>query len=542
MPRPGTFRGVLVPLLIAWALLAAVELGAGALAAATFEVDMLHLMEAAMRGLEGQRPHVDYITPMGDLFLAMLTAGREWFGLGLGASFAFGNVLAGAAVVPLAALAGAARLGKGPGLALGLFALLLAMALTPKLGASSESFAMAYNRWGWALALPVMALMLLPPQGPRAPGLRWAEGLAVGAAMGALFWIKASFAAGLVPLWLAWVFAAAGGRAAAASALAGPLTALLVPALVYADPAAPLTMIPAYVADLLGVAGSAYRPEQVLGLASILSAPDRMLLSLGLLIGGMSLLRAGLRRHALLWAVGAAGMIGTAWQNHLSELTGAFAFAAVLPAAAEAMRRQAPDALVLGLPAPAALRVMALCAAALGAQLSAYHFRSAFSGWHAAGMAETGTEATIRPLPGGPAGDIAFTRFAEGPTGTMLVPPGPVDRLRGACKLVGGVPETLEDLRAAVAARPDLQGRTMLGADIVNVARLAAMAPAQTGVQIWMFDIHGDALDRADLLAVPVCPFDTASRARALDEAEARGLALTPVLETPLWTLLAVSR
>ncbi|HEV2557330.1 MAG TPA: hypothetical protein VGU45_01765 [Microvirga sp.] len=161
-----------------WAILLAALLCAALLAApgqtitTVYVNDLLIFLDGAHRISVGQVPNRDFHTALGPLAFYLPAAGY-WLSGNLGSALPTGMALTVLTLAPVFAHVLSSRLAPLVALPLGLF-LLLILAVPMNLGESigSLSFAMFYNRIGWA-ALALLLIMYLPARaaGPRQIGL-----------------------------------------------------------------------------------------------------------------------------------------------------------------------------------------------------------------------------------------------------------------------------------------------------------------------------------------------------------------------------------
>jgi len=190
--------------------------------------DVFILIDGGARVAEGQVPDVDFSNPIGPLTYILTALPMELdHAVGIDA-FAQGDVLFLLAV-SLAALLVARRRLPGPlAFAFTLFVAIIATADRP-LGfpVGITSYAMIYNRYGWALYAILLVLLFVRPISPGRWG-RTGTGLAAGLLLGALFYCKITyFAAGVAALGLSLVLDD-GRRKFLAGAATGLLTVLAV--------------------------------------------------------------------------------------------------------------------------------------------------------------------------------------------------------------------------------------------------------------------------------------------------------------------------
>lgn len=521
--------------------------------------DVLHLIDGARRIDAGQVPHLDFSTPLGALSFAPIAAAHAWFGLSWDMAIPGGNALVAAALVPLLVWTGRSRLGFWPGLALGIYCLLLAEAMTWRVLIETATLAMSYNRWAWALSLPLAALMIVPLRRDVRPGAAdlW-DGLLIGLAAAALVWLKATYAAGLGLVWLVWALGA-GRRRAAALSLAVGIAALAASSMAAAGgPGGAVALFQAYAADLLRVSASTIRPAPGVSALALLSAPHHAPLAAVLAICGLLLLKAGLRAPAAAWFAALAGTTIIAWQNYGNHQIALMGLGACLPALAALAAARAPELRLGSLRGPDVLRAAAIGAAFAAANHMLVMNRSVYAGWRAVtGFVEQPFDYMEAPRLGvrtalnGVVGEVNMQRASVAPaervtTGRarellgMMGQRSLMGRVFDDCEFSEGLPQIYAELRAAVLSQDALRGATVIGADVVNNVWMALDAPPQKGAQLWHYGPHGAALAQADLLAVPVCAISPENRNAVIDEAKETGLRLRSVASTPLWEVYRI--
>lgn len=158
----------------------------GQIYVARFSQDVLGFVDVADRTLKGQIANVDYDNVVGPLCSVFLAAGK-WVGGNWGAMFPVATAIVIAAITPLLVYVIATRLTPITGLVFAAFILVL-VAAPIMLGDMPRmmTFAMFYNRWGWAI-LSILFVMALPGGKP------W-DVPAIALGLAALFYIKMTFA------------------------------------------------------------------------------------------------------------------------------------------------------------------------------------------------------------------------------------------------------------------------------------------------------------------------------------------------------------
>ncbi|MFY9726419.1 MAG: hypothetical protein WB579_08555 [Bryobacteraceae bacterium] len=196
-----------------------------------FEHDIFFTLDNAYRVSQGQIPHRDFASAWGPLFFLIQAAGLTISGMrpaGLG----YATALFGAAVALWTYLAARTRMAAALACALGIYAVLLITAPFP-LGFNplAFSYAMAYNRYGYALLGIILVECGL--QAFEAPaGKRPVAGRAfsIGAAWALLAFLKVTYAMVAVPFLLLWLWwrANRGRRFAALCGGFGVVAAMLL--------------------------------------------------------------------------------------------------------------------------------------------------------------------------------------------------------------------------------------------------------------------------------------------------------------------------
>jgi hypothetical protein len=155
--------------------------------------DVMHLLDMVLRQASGQRPHLDYMTPLGLLStwpIAALVAA----GLPGGLAVVLAQLLVAVLLVAPTFWVAWSRFPAPWSFVFGVSVLVLCLALIHGGSGMTLSMAMHYNRWAWALAFLAVAVGLVPPL---RPGGLWADVLVLGLAMAALVLLKVTFTVAL---------------------------------------------------------------------------------------------------------------------------------------------------------------------------------------------------------------------------------------------------------------------------------------------------------------------------------------------------------
>ncbi len=161
------------------------------------EGDLLHMLDATLRMVDGERPHLDFMTPIGIFGFAPVA-------VFLVAGFTVGKatLLAGLAILalllPVIWWVGVTRFSKGQAYYFGTIVIITMSAVVYGGAENFISLSMYYNRWGWSIAFLVLATVLFAPK--RQLGERWVAPLIIGVGMATLLMLKMSFFVPLLPV------------------------------------------------------------------------------------------------------------------------------------------------------------------------------------------------------------------------------------------------------------------------------------------------------------------------------------------------------
>ena len=504
-----------------WAVLSAAPLTQGALTLNRHEGDAMHLADLVLRMAQGERPHLDFMTPIGAAALAPI-AGFVALGAGLGTAFLLAQAAVAAVLLPALWWAGLTRFGGGLlGLAFGAAGIALCVALVHGGPDAAVSVSMHYNRWAWAISYVLLALLILPAARP-APRL---EGAILGLGFAALALTKMTYFVGLAPVALAalalrregahalWALLAGAGAAGVVTALAGP------------------AFWGAYLGDLLTVASSESRAAPGLSAVEVLSAPTHLGATLVLLAAVALLRRAGQGAEGALLLAAVPGFTLITWQNYGNDPQ----WLPWLALALLALRPGGPR----GQPHLAAALVAAALALPSLMNVATSPVRT-LSGW-----AEDGV-----PLLGGlPEHDdlrIAAARtetvLSEVPAPAFADPPEPEfwGRALPDCTRVHGGMRSYAAMTAELEAA-GFAGRPAFVADTMQSLWMFGDVPRLPGGAPWYYGgLPGGAA--AEIMVVPLCPVAPDARGRALAALAAMGWPVTEVFRGAHAAVLEIDR
>lgn len=527
-------------LLAVLALLGGLSLLKGGFYVGKHEDDTLHLVELILRLASGDRPHLDFQTPIGALAIAPIALFVR-LGLGVGQAILAAQVLVAVLALPAVWWVAARRFHGGWAYLFGGFTLALILALVHGETEQSVSISMHYNRWAWAAAYLAIATALLPDRVMARPIV---DGLVIGAALSVLALVKVTFfAAFVLPIAVALI----GRRAWRVLLVAGltGLAAVVLTTLLVGTPAYWL----AYLRDLATVAASEVRPRPGLRFADVVAAPAYLGGSLLLLAAVVFLRQAGRSLEGLVLLLLVPGFFYVTYQNFGNDpqWLGLFALLIVMLAPG------APSHNAAGWDLGKALR---LTAAASFAFATPSALNLAYSPVRHFGSAP---EAFAPLVPGNPAlADL----FAYKSRNLRVVAQIPIDgpdtpyapfvdaeltekplQWQGeswpACEAktgsIAGFVAISEDLKASGLTA----GKHVFVADVLASFWLhGAFAPLPHGSPWYYGGLPG--IDAADYLLVPTCPISGKVRALVLEAVEASGATLTEVRRNALFVLYAL--
>ncbi len=166
--------------------------------------DVFILLDGAYRIIEGQISSTDFASPIGLLVYAMTSLGMRLQPVPSLAAATYGNLIFLGAAATMAWVVARRRLPGMYAAGFTVFVALLVVSVRP-LGFSPwvTTYAMLYNRYGWALFAILLVLLLVQPR----PGTSTAaalDGVVLGVLLGLMFYCKINF-------FLAGLFAVAAG-------------------------------------------------------------------------------------------------------------------------------------------------------------------------------------------------------------------------------------------------------------------------------------------------------------------------------------------
>jgi len=538
-PNPAILLGFLVAV---WAILGGVALAKGGFYLAKHEGDTLHLLEIVFRMVDGEWPHLDFMTPIGVMAFAPIVLFVE-LGAGVGNAVMLAQILVGFVLLPVLFWVGLTRFRGGLAYLFGLVILVLVLALVHGESQRSVSISMHYNRWAWAFSYVAIVLAVLPPGKLRNETL---DGAIIGLCVAMLMLTKITyFAAFAVPITVALAMRGA-WRSLGSAAIAGLLVALIVTAL------AGVAFWPAYIGDLLSVANSEVRPQPGARLRTIIGAPAYLGGSLVLFVAVILLRQAEERLAGLIVLLLAPGFIYVTYQNFGNDPQWLMLVAILL-----LVPRPRPELTNgFGWNMRAALGLGAMAAIALAAPS---FLNLAYSPFRHLGLKASDYAPMLSARP--EHSDLRTRINRSNRVDGLMALDGPgtglEDRAELAerdltrtewkgevlpdCELQSGLIAWFEVIVADLDANGFTGGKRLLATDLFSGHWLFGDLGRLTNGAPWYYGgLPG--FDSADYLLVPLCPTSRMVRKLILEAVAAEPVTLTELRRTPLYILYGISR
>ncbi len=494
------------------------------------------MLDAALRMVAGERPHEDFMTPIGILGFAPVA----WFlslGFGVGKAMMLSNVLLAGVLLPATWWIGASRLTLAQAIYFGLMMVVMLTALIYGGGETKTSFSMYYNRWAWGITFLILAAAVFPPKVDIFE--RIIAPAVIGVGMAALAILKVTFFAPLVPAVLLILLSQKQVRLLLMSVLIGLLVGIgLIGYFGFG-------FFLAYMDDLLKVAApGSSRLFPGYGVSEIIASPVSMLGSLSLLASLVIFRKSGHMQSGLIVFILAPVFVYITYQNWGNDpkwLMFMVLFLWVnlpMPAEIGAFGLSARQSIL------AILVVVGTMAFPSLESMLISPFRSAFGA----------REGFVKlPLADDTLADLYLKR------GKVLTARGtrpiagfaPSLPLREPAVLNGyAFPDCQSDtsplavalsMAQEIEAQGDAIGKQVLTADILSVAWLFGDVERVTGAAPWYYgDDSGVA--NAAFLSVPMCPVRQTSRKQMTDQFIAANLELEEVFRSDIQVFYKVLR
>lgn len=534
--NPVIYLGVLLAMLV---VLGGAGLGRGELLVAKHEGDMLHFVDIVMRMAQGQRPHLDFSTPIGAWAFAPVVLFVKW-GFGVGTAFLAAQVLVALCLLPAVWWVGVSRLTPGLSVLFGLIVMGMVLALVHGEAQPDLSLSMHYNRWAWAISFVAILIAVLPAIHPKSPLV---DGIVLGVAMVALVMLKITYpVAFALPVALALVLS--GQRRALALAVLVGLALMALLTLAHGG-----HYWVAYLHDLQDVAASELRSRPSASLGGVLVAPPFLGATAAGVAGVVFLRQARAATAGLILLLLLPGFVFVTYQNFGNDPQWLLVLALILLAS----RPVGDIKNGLGWPMRAVLTTTAAVTLALAAPSFLNMLNSPFQhltlpgqGYapmipHSGanedllGQIERVITADARvPLDGEGSAFAAFASLSTRPAPAVLK-----GEVLPECRLDNGISAMHSAVVADMAAAGLTGGRKVFAADLLNAYWLFGDLAPLAGNAPWYYRGLGG-LEDADYVLVPLCPLSPPGRALILRALQERGTDdLTEIRRTDLYILLA---
>jgi hypothetical protein len=523
-------------------VLSLMTIAQGGLYLAKHEGDVLHFLNLIFRLADGEKPHIDFSTPIGVLAYAPASL-FVWLGEGIGHALIHAQILVTAVMLPMIWWVMWTRLRKVAAWFIGIYIVSLLLALTPGGLDGNLSMSMSYNRWAWAATYLVILLSFLPPLEKTRHD--WLDGVLIGLLFAVLVLIKMTYVVALfIPVVLALATRGA-WKSLGGAALAGLL------ALGAATLTQGMEFWYAYLNDLITVAKSPIRPQPGETFEVLLGAPEYLTVNLSLLLG-IVLLRQGLEsRSGLLLLIFTPAFVYITYQNYGNDNHWQMLYFALLIHSLPAANlrntfgwplRQA----VVGL----ACAVLAMALPSLFAMsFGPYRHLSVAKEDYSPLLPRAGKDSDILynherltrldarialDEPGSALAGYANPKFRDR---EVVIFQG--EKVRD-CELSGGFGAWYDALSADLQAAGYASGTKIYEADLLEALWLFGPFGRVTGGSPWFYG-GTPGYEDAEFLMVPECPIFAKARKQRLDAITGRGEPpLQVVRKTELYTLYAI--
>lgn len=535
-PNPFVLTGVFLLIICALAGLPYLK---GGLFLDSHEADIFHLLDISFRMLEGQMPHLDFVTPLGILAFLPIVAFLD-AGLPFGAAFMASQLLVALLVLPIFVYAGCTRLTRRQATIFGAVVFTLILTLTYLRASTGITVAMHYNRWCWAIAFVALMLAFFPPQGTARPKL---DGILIGLLATALLLTKITFLTALLPAIIAALLVRK-QSISVAFALGTGIVLIAILTLYWG-----IGFWGAYIEDLLNVTQSQVRPNVGLPLDELLSGAAYIGATLVGVAAAMLIRRAGHDAMGMVvFALLFPGFVYIAYQNFGNDPTWLL-FMALLVLV---YRPAAGFAEVMGIDLRAAMNVLSLLAVLVN--LPSFYTTAISPFEHIAF-----DKARFMPLLNDPAQNDLFVRRDRANQMSALVAlddsPGVWEKYREdadrseipevagvrfpMCELGAGSRAYLTEVAIQLAEDGIAPGSQFFSTGLLSAFWLYGdYAPLQNGAPWYYGDLSG--LENADYVLIPKCVFVERVRRLMIADLQDSGTPLTLLHDNAIYALFEI--
>lgn len=477
------------------------------------EGDVLHTMQISFRMLEGEVPHLDFLTPIGEMAFAPIVVLLN-AGFGIGSALLYSQILMALLWFPALAWVGLTRF---KGYLSFVFATVVILMFTAVIYGgikNGTSMSMHYNRWCWAVSFLVLTIILLPSKW-RPSG--YVDGLIIGFGMVFLAMTKVTFFVYLAPAVLLSLILFRKWAALAVAVLSGLLAVAYI------------TMTHGgfeywahYLDDLRFVSQSSVRPKPGLNLTAMAFGPSYLIGTLGLFFAIVFLRQAGKKNEGLILLVLSPGLVLVTYQNWGNDPLWALLIGMILFPMSQGVKTYNRWGWDLAL----ALKIVGL--------LLIVHSSPSLINLALSSIKHSNYERAdfVTLMPQARHGDLlvqkeevervtgireltAFPRYEPDPDGkseaTLLN--GEVLPL---CSIGDGFQGALQRIAANLDSRSNMKGKRILFTDTLNNLWLFSDVERLKGGSPWYYG-GTPGFENADFLVVPLCPVNPMVRRLILE-------------------------
>lgn len=503
------------------------------------EADVFHLLDVSFRMVEGQMPHLDFVTPLGILAFLPIVAFMK-AGLPFGAAFMAAQLLVALLLLPIVVYAVCTRLTKRQGAVFGAVVFTLVLTMTYLQASSGVTVAMHYNRWCWAVAFVALLIAFCPAKGAERPQL---DGVLVGLLTTVLLLTKVTFFIALVPAMAVALFIRKQNVSVVFAVTTGVIL-IAASSLVWG-----VGFWTAYAADLLNVSGSEVRPNVGVPFSELLSGPQFIGITIIGAAASMIIRRAGHEALGLAaFGLLLPGFIYVTYQNFGNDPTWLLFMAFLVLA----YRPQEGYARVLGVDVRGIMNVLSLVAVLMNLPSL---FTTAVSPLDHLAF----EKARFMPFLDDPAQDDLFIRRdrANLMTASIALDDNPgvwekyredaertdipvVDGVRfPMCELGGGSRAFLSEVASQLAEDEIAPGSQFFTTGILSAFWLYGdFAPLKNGAPWYYGKLTG--LENADYVLIPKCVYVERIKRMMIAELLDAGTPLTLAKENDLYALFEI--
>lgn len=492
------------------------------------------MIDAGLRMADGEIPHLDFMTPIGILGFAPLALFLK-LGSAAGQAAVLANLLVCVVLLPATWWVGISRLGPRMAYMFGAIIIVLTTAMVHGDGSSQIGFSMYYNRWAWAVAFIILAILLFQPKTGRAN--QWIDPLIIGLGMAMLALTKMSFFVPLVPAVIVILLAQKQYQLAVRSIVMGALVAVIVVLWLGID------FIFAYADDLLTVAsGGAGRDFPGLDITGVLADPALISATFVLLASAIFFRKTGRMHQGLVMLILTPVFVYITFQNWGNDPKWLFFVVLYLAANLPDINRKP----FMGMPSRQVGIVLTTIAATAAvpsfASLLSSTPRSAFANFEKAAKIPLNDNLADLWMP---QNRILISNQTIGFIDQSAPDDTDVILINGValqeCQAVDGYIAYANAMAKELDNQADLTGKQVLVADVLNIVWMMGDTLRVDGGPVWYYN-DKSGFDAAEYFLVPRCALRPNSRESMVEHMLETGWGLEPAYASELMDLYKIVR